>query len=99
VPSRDEWLTLTDSLGGFGNPSPTAAKMRSISGWNSPTSAANNVSGFSGLPGGIRTVDNFHELGTLGRWYNDLFLDSSYIDALVVGTEQIDGLSVRCKMD
>lgn len=109
VPSYEEWVSLTDSLGGEGNYFGAGGKMKSISGWNSPNSAANNVSGFSGLPGGIRTVANFQEIGTHGRWFSStsasefdswfLYLENSNIDVLHLITENINGLSVRCTMD
>ena len=53
VPTRGEWNALASQLGGL-----TAAggKLKSMGTtfWNSPNTGADNSSGFSGLPGGLR---------------------------------------------
>jgi len=53
VPSENEWTILADYLGGMG---PANAKIREtgITHWQSLSSDATNVSGFTALPGGCR---------------------------------------------
>jgi len=72
IPSDDEWQQLVDYLGGE---SVAGGKMKSIgtieSGvglWQSPNNYATNESGFSGLPGGLRSID-FSYIGSSGYWW------------------------------
>jgi len=80
VPSRAEWITLINYLGGD---SVAGDKLKSSTGWDSPkTSAisATNESGFSALPGGSRQwfLGDFYGSGTdlgydnwgLGFWWS-----------------------------
>jgi uncharacterized protein (TIGR02145 family) len=47
LPSRSEWMTLINYLGGKKN---AGGKLKSTHGWRSPNVGANNISGFTGLP-------------------------------------------------
>jgi len=75
VPSDTEWKTLEISLGmsatdadltgGRGSFQNVGGKLKSTSSlWNAPNTGATNESGFSGLPGGFRSVDGAY--GTIG---------------------------------
>ncbi|WP_460220081.1 FISUMP domain-containing protein [Psychroserpens sp. MEBiC05023] len=61
IPSKNEWSSLVNSLGG----SSTAAEaMKSLAGWNNSPDNATNSSGFSALPSGNRDInDDFLGLG------------------------------------
>jgi uncharacterized protein (TIGR02145 family) len=106
VPSRDEWQQLTDFLGdtitGGGK-----LKEAGIAHWLTPNKNADNSSGFTALPAGIRyfegsfnTVLYFTgiwsatEIGTDEEWYLSLY----YGDAIVIMNHRSKkhGLSVRC---
>ena len=56
VPSDAEWTTLTTFLGGL---TLAGGKMKSTGTtyWTSPNTGADNLSGFSALPGGYRNLD------------------------------------------
>ena len=76
VPTDGEWTILTDYLGGE---AVAGVKMKSTSGWNSNGNGTNE-SGFSGLPGGRRTVNVssssygiFQLVGGLGHWWSSTF--------------------------
>ncbi len=69
VPTSTEWnLFFGSSLG----PSYSAGgKMKSVTGWTSPNTGANNVSGFTGLPGGIRgSLGYFGQIASDGFWWS-----------------------------
>jgi uncharacterized protein (TIGR02145 family) len=71
VPTDSEWTVLTDYLGGG---SVAGGKMKSIGNtlWESPNLDANNESGFSSLPTGIRTENYEREpnngFGFIGKY-------------------------------
>jgi uncharacterized protein (TIGR02145 family) len=69
LPSKDEWQTLIDYLGGN---NVAGSKLKSISGWNSPNTGATDSSGFTALPGGFRDDGNnkFSFKGWLGLWWS-----------------------------
>ena len=76
VPTDEEWTILTDYLGGE---AVAGGKMKSSSGWNSNGNGTNE-SGFSGLPGGRRSVSVstssyglFELVGGLGHWWSSTF--------------------------
>ncbi len=68
VPATEEWTLLSNHLGGE-----TVAggklKETGTTHWQSPNTGATNESGFSGLPGGLRT-DVFKAIGEDGRWWS-----------------------------
>ena len=67
VPSTTEWNTLASSLGGN---SVAGGKMKSVNGWALPNNGATNESGFTALPGGIRTEDGvFTALSTYANFF------------------------------
>jgi uncharacterized protein (TIGR02145 family) len=82
IPSREEWIVLTDYLGGEDE---AGTKMRSKQGWSALTIGMHeykqeydrngtNSSGFSGLPGGYRSCyrydkSQFKYIGACGFWW------------------------------
>ncbi|MGB0149894.1 MAG: FISUMP domain-containing protein, partial [Flavobacteriales bacterium] len=65
VPSSDDWMMLTDHLGGAQAAGPS---LRSSTGWYGNTGT--NSSGFSALPGGSVTPESvFNHSGTQSYWW------------------------------
>jgi len=106
IPSRDEWITLINSLGEGDLVGP---KMKSTSGWEE-NGSGNNSSGFSGLPGGYR--DDFNDLdpvGAGGYWWCSTESDANsavhfyllhkYNMLIEYDLAKSYGLSVRCIKD
>jgi uncharacterized protein (TIGR02145 family) len=107
VPSDEEWLTLSDFLGGN---SVAGAAMKS-SPSDTPPWDGSNSSGFSGLPVGYRSSDGyFNSLSNNGgaSWWSrsfyggtpksmNLLTGSSFIQ--VSGNDPQNGFSVRCVRD
>ena len=106
IPSDAEWTKLTDYLSGteaVGN------KMKSKDGWEDNGNSSNE-SGFSGLPGGIRTYNGtFKFIGKFGYWWSSTEFSTSkawfhslfYASGNVIrdGYSNISGFSVRCIRD
>ena len=73
VPSFTEWNILIDYLGGVDT---AAGKLKEsgITHWESPNTGATNESGFTALPGGIRTLwedgTSFRTINTEGNWWS-----------------------------
>jgi uncharacterized protein (TIGR02145 family) len=105
IPSHDEWIELTDKLGG-NSVAGGLMKETGTTHWQSPNTDATNESGFTGLPAGIRTVTGyFQEIGNIGRWWKStegnvvqLFYDNSEVKT-DIGCVYRRGLSVRCIRD
>ena len=108
VPTDTEWSDLTSYLGQL-----AGAKLKSTSSlWNSSnTTLANNLSGFSALPGGSRINNGgFFNIGNAAQFWgasvgnNDsnaplrLLLNSN-TNVAVFNTLRVSGLSVRCLKD
>jgi uncharacterized protein (TIGR02145 family) len=118
VPSDSEWTQLIEFLdlnqvsdATNDVQSPTAGEeMKSIEGWNIVSNLNTNLSGFSGLPGGYRTLfGDFWDEGTRGYWWTKsisytnvgwnrmLYNSNPYITRYQ--TDFPAGLSVRCLKD
>lgn len=106
IPSDEEWSLLADFLGGK---SVAGTKMKSKSGW-AEGGNGNNESGFSGLPGGFRSVNApFFSIGLYGHWWSSTELDTAdalsrplyYGSGYVFkgGGNKGAGFSVRCLRD
>ncbi|HNY56232.1 MAG TPA: FISUMP domain-containing protein, partial [Chitinophagales bacterium] len=68
VPTEADWTTLINYLGGE---TVAGGKMKAITLWNSPNTAADNSSGFSGLPAGIRTQSGtYFDMGNEGNFWS-----------------------------
>jgi len=109
LPTDAEWTTLTDNLGGTNI---AGGKMKEIGTihWNSPNEGADNSSGFSALPNGLRDYNgSFHYLGVNGRWWSATEYGSgtAYLRLLPGSSAEINnngsmkqnGFSVRCVRD
>ncbi len=108
IPSYADWTALIDFLGGE---SVAGGKMKSITGWSPPNTDATNISGFSGLPGGLRLYDfsYFSSVDIGGYWWSSSEIGSnwawSYVlgynsdDASVVTPNKNTGQSCRCLRD
>ena len=67
-----DWATLETYLGG-GTVAGGKLKEAGIVHWSDPNTGATNVSGFSGLPGGMRDLQNgniFEEIGQRAFWWS-----------------------------
>jgi uncharacterized protein (TIGR02145 family) len=110
VPSDTEWTTLETFLGGDSAIN-VGGKMKAVSSlWNPPNTGATNESGFSGLPGGNRSLDGTYSfIGNDGYWWSSTeFLTTvAWYRSLYYGNgnsfrnynfKQV-GFSVRCLRD
>ena len=114
VPSDAEWTIMTTFLGGETDPL-VGNKMKAI-GWdqlytNPPPPKANNSSGFTGLPGGIRSYGGtFSGVSNAGSWWSSTEYENYSVSAWARGLTERSfvlrsssgktlGLSVRCVKD
>jgi uncharacterized protein (TIGR02145 family) len=106
-PSDLEWNVLETFLGGYGV---AGGKMKLISNlWRSPNTGANNISGFSALPGGFNNSSQFSNLGYSSNFWssNDFSSTLAFFRNLSSENSSFDwniydkarGLSVRCLKD
>ncbi len=106
IPSDKEWTILSSCLGGE---NAAGNKMKSTNGW-AENGNANNSSGFSGLPGGHRSISGkFFDDGKGGYWWSStedgtggVWLCVFYYnsgDAIRDGGLKKGGISVRCVKD
>jgi len=111
VPTKAEWLTLINTLGGFDM---AGGKMKEtgLTHWNTPNSGATNSSAFTGLPAGNRiNTGAYNYIGNGGYWWSTTEDSPGSADAEAIGlffnlseAAQISGsknygLSVRCIKD
>ena len=105
VPTDAEWTLLSNYLGG----DPVAGgKMKSTGTqyWLSPNTGANNESGFSGIPGGLRNPGGFGGINSYGVYWTstiglnpkDLDSQSTWLGTLFPASGTW-GVSVRCVKD
>ena len=113
LPSNNEWEELINYLGGS---EIAGGKMKEegLLHWGSPNTGATNESGFTGLPGGVRSTNGTWN-GTLGYsgifWsgteqYSSFphypygrFLSASSSEAITSGYTESYALSIRCIKD
>jgi uncharacterized protein (TIGR02145 family) len=108
VPTDAEWTTLSTFLGedAAGN----KLKETGTTHWNSPVTEANNVTGFSAIPGGSRNEKGaFLKIGNFGywwsstgesrtnAWYRLMIYNTSFVSRGNLNKKQ--GFSVRCLKD
>lgn len=106
IPSKAEWQTLIDYLGG---PLVAGAKLKEAgtAHWAAPNATATNESGFTALPAGNCWTDFFF-LGTAcyfwsstentSAWSYKLLINDNDL-AFISASEKSSGLSVRCIKD
>ena len=107
VPTDGEFTTLTDFLGGEA----VAGELMKSAATDTPSWNGTNVSGWSGLPAGIRsTGGSFSNAGNEGKWWSSSLNDYGsyawrrqlYVDFAIVFRADEDlhnGFSVRCLLD
>lgn len=109
VPSDAEWTTLTTYLGGE---LAAGGKMKETgtSHWVSPNTGATNSSGFTALPGGLRSNSGtFDNMGYFGHWWSSTWkecvrswersLTTDYGNLFSGDQDQKCGFSIRCIKD
>jgi uncharacterized protein (TIGR02145 family) len=109
IPSDAEWTTLATTLGGA---SVAGGKMKEAGtvNWLSPNTGADNSSGWTGLPGGLRLyIGGFQSAGGSGYWWSatganatvawERYLGFSSAGISRSTTEKQTGVSVRCLRD
>ena len=109
VPSTEEWMTLVDNLGGVNF---AGAQLKELGNdhWITPNKTSTNESGFSALPGGIRSLDYFSDIKNAGYLWSSSFKTkpsgssgwfmNSVSDELSESDTHYlnEGLSVRCTL-
>ncbi|MBK8506846.1 MAG: fibrobacter succinogenes major paralogous domain-containing protein [Saprospiraceae bacterium] len=106
IPDDGEWTVLTDFLGGL---SGAGGKMKEVGlvYWQPINLGATNASGFTGLPGGLRSSDGtFAGLGADGHWWSSTVSDSTRAWSILLDLDEKSarklsalrgsGYSVRC---
>lgn len=107
IPGDSEWAELVMLYGGYDNAA-GALKEAGYAHWNPPNTNATNASGFTGLPGGLRSrwADSFTSLHEVGyqwsstdnlsacAWTNDLWYNYPLVERACL--ESDFGLSIRC---
>jgi uncharacterized protein (TIGR02145 family) len=108
VPSDAEWTTLENHLGGpsvAGGALTSTLTLPNTGGWASPNTGATNLSGFTALPGGLRSLGGiFDYVISNGAWWSTTEqsmsnvwrrnLQESYIWRY--SDDKSSGFSVRC---
>lgn len=114
VPTLSDWNEMISFLGGLKTAGGKLKETGTLH-WNSPNTGANNVSGFTGLPGGER-YSYSSGLRNLGGWYSSslytynnqtisnaggvFFLTSDSEECIYTYSHTfVHGLSVRCIKD
>ena len=105
VPTDEEWFVMTDFLGGE---SVAGGRMKTTYGWNNGGNGT-NLSGFSGLPGGVRFSGGYFSLAGDGAGWWSSSPDGSYAWSRNLYSDGEDvsrgyfnlrsGFSVRCVRD
>jgi len=108
VPSNTEWITLRNSLE---ESSVAGGKMKEagLAHWSPYNFEASNISGFTGLPGGVRSSFGFFDsIGIIGFWWSSTEggngawmreLNYSVADLTESTWRKGNGFSVRCLKD
>jgi uncharacterized protein (TIGR02145 family) len=106
IPSGADWVELINFLGGA-NVAGGKMKEATLRHWNSPNASATNESGFTGIPGGIRSFNgSFLYQGNSGSWWSsssdgtlDVYTQSLGFNSGISGAfynDRRSGVSVRC---
>ena len=110
VPSDAEWTTLTDYLGGATDAGNLLKEIGSYH-WGNENANATNSSGFTGIPGGVRSngLDYFY-ISNSGYWWSSTqssvpnnatgrYMVSALNFMNITTNYKSGGLSVRCVMN
>jgi uncharacterized protein (TIGR02145 family) len=107
MPDSTAWATLINNTGGTTNAG-GAMKQTCSDFWTSPNTGATNSSGFTALPGGLRSYFNgkFYYIGNAAFWWSSTagtstqalhpYLEYSSASAILLDNSKADGFSVRC---
>jgi len=110
LPSKSEWVQLSDYLGG-GSVAGGKLKEAGTSHWNSPNTGATNETGFNALPAGIAIVSGFSGIRNYTiYWSSNSYAGINGINIAMLnynseifypssGTNGAGGSSVRCLKD
>lgn len=107
IPSKDEWVTLTNFLGGKNI---AGIELKATNGWNRSTKEVTNSSGFSVLPGGNRSVGGpYYHLGDDALFWTStpksnrsawkVRFNYNWDSVGFQACSRLTGLSVRCIKD
>jgi uncharacterized protein (TIGR02145 family) len=108
VPSYEEWIVLIDNLGGS---DVAGGKMKAIDqSWGTLNIDANNISLFTGLPGGYRdSTSRFSGEGSYGYWWSSTIFNSNLSKRINLygfdgkihwaNSQNTKGYSIRCLKD
>jgi uncharacterized protein (TIGR02145 family) len=102
IPTDAEWGILIDKLNSY--PGVLTNKLKAVGAdWQSNTDATNE-SGFTGLPGGTRSIGGFNRLGQIGMWWSSVTCAYAYMEYTSSnlsrsGSNSEFGISVRCIRD
>jgi uncharacterized protein (TIGR02145 family) len=103
IPTYAEWGILIDKLNSYsGDIDKKLKQVGSI--WSNNSTIATNESGFTGLPGGTRSLGSFSRLGVIGMWWSSGICAYAYLlNASPTlnrsGSNSEFGISVRCVRD
>jgi uncharacterized protein (TIGR02145 family) len=103
VAMYSDWNELINYLGGD-QVAGGKLKEQGTSHWNSPNAGATNETGFSALPGGMRSSGSFIEVKSVARWWCEgtvmsIFYNSTDGHIFNGEFEFTEGMSVRCVKD
>jgi uncharacterized protein (TIGR02145 family) len=108
VPSYEEWIVLIDNLGGS---DVAGGKMKAIDQtWGTLNIDANNISLFTGLPGGFRdSISRFSGEGSYGYWWSSTNFNFNLTKRINLygfdgkihwaNSQNTKGFSIRCLKD
>jgi uncharacterized protein (TIGR02145 family) len=87
LPSDSEWTELIDYLGGA-NIAGGKLKETNLTHWETPNDGATNQSGFTALPGGLRstlygTTAHFTQLNYTGYWWSSTGQDEGWFNSIL----------------
>lgn len=105
VPTDDEWTALVNFLGGEFLAGDKLKEEGDVH-WVNYSTPANNISGFTALPGGGRINGNFLYIGYAGAWWSSTEydqdnawcreLDNDVVEIMTGALGKSYGFSVRC---
>ncbi|MCX6159145.1 MAG: fibrobacter succinogenes major paralogous domain-containing protein [Ignavibacteriae bacterium] len=102
IPSTDEWIKLTEYLGGRET---AGGKLKDTTLWENPNLGATNESGFSAIPVGVRRDEGFVFLGKVCCFWSSsefdyfYYLGYRYSNFCRIIADKNWGMSVRCITD